>query len=142
MEIDKDDDLDCDELTDYTTKDGIDIASGRRFMNALTAYHLYAEAKQLTEEERDFTMELMTQAILLGEVSRRNQVAKLNSKRATNGRRLIGAASRAKVAKVAESFMHLSKEKAASAMSNSVNLDTGTIRRYLSELFPGDKWKQ
>jgi len=61
--------------------------------------------------------------------------------RATNGRRLIGASSRAKVAKAAESLKHLSKEKAAAAMSSHVNLDPGTIRRYLSELFPGEKWK-
>lgn len=65
-----------------------------------------------------------------------------NVRRAANGRRLIGATSRAKVAKTAEEFRHLSKEKAAAAMADIVNLDAGTIRRYLSELFPGSQWKQ
>ncbi|WPC65265.1 hypothetical protein SBP18_12185 [Rhodoferax ferrireducens] len=62
--------------------------------------------------------------------------------KAAHGRRLIGATSRAKVKKEAESFRHLSKEKAATGMAGIVNLDTGTIRRYLSELYPGKKWKQ
>lgn len=65
-----------------------------------------------------------------------------NAKRATNGRRLIGATSREKVRLEAANQMHLSKERAAAAMASIVNLDPGTIRRYLSELFPGNTWQQ
>ena len=66
----------------------------------------------------------------------------IKAARATKGRQLIGANSRAKVATAAVAFRHLSKEKAAVAMAGIVNLDPGTIRRYLSQQFPGDKWKQ
>jgi hypothetical protein len=61
--------------------------------------------------------------------------------RLAKSRKLIGASSRAKVAKAAETHMHLSKDRAAVAMADTVNLDPGTIRRYLSELFPGNNWK-
>ena len=81
-------------------------------------------------------------AWLLGKQDTEAEIVKKNVKRAANGRRLIGATSRAKVAKTAESFRHLSKERAAAGMAEIVNLDPGTIRRYLSELFPGDKWRK
>lgn len=134
-------DLDCDELVDYSTKEGKRISSGRGLTDAFMAYIEYAIEKKLTTEETDLTLDLMVQAILVGEYVRSDKVAKRNSRRATNGRRLIGANSRAKVASAAESFRHLSKERAAAAIAQTVNLDPGTIRRYLSELFPGDKWK-
>ena len=61
---------------------------------------------------------------------------------ATNARRMIGDASRQKVANAAESFKHLTKENAAAEIAKIVHLDAGTVRRYLIQLFPGDKWKQ
>jgi hypothetical protein len=63
-------------------------------------------------------------------------------KKASKGRKLIGAASRSKVKKAAEFYRHLSKEKAAPEIAKIVSLDSGTVRRYLSELFPRDAWKK
>lgn len=62
--------------------------------------------------------------------------------KATNGRRLIGQLSRAKVVHAVEPFRHLSKEKAADKIKDIVNLDAGTIRRILIKEFPGDKWRK
>jgi hypothetical protein len=81
-------------------------------------------------------------AYRMGKEHASTEIAINNVKRAANGRRLIGATSRAKVAKAAEQFRHLSKGNAAYEMASIVNLDPGTIKRYLSELFPGDKWKE
>ena len=78
----------------------------------------------------------------LGRHFERSKIRHETVARASNGRRLIGATSRAKVAKAADGLRHFSKEKAATEMADKVILDPGTIRRYLSELFPGDKWKQ
>ncbi len=80
-------------------------------------------------------------AYLLGLKHSEAEISANNVRRAANGRRLIGATSRAKVAKSAQAFKHLSKEKAAIEIADKVQLDPGTVRRYLSELFPGDKWK-
>jgi hypothetical protein len=68
------------------------------------------------------------------------KIKKININRAANGRRLIGATSREKVRTAAQKFKHLSKESAAPNIADSVGLSAGTVRRYLSELFPGDKW--
>lgn len=78
---------------------------------------------------------------------RKSEKAALRTKqnmsyRATKGRELIGAASREKVKGAAAAFMHLSKVNASYEMAKLVNLDPGTIRRYLSELFPGNEWKK
>ena len=81
-------------------------------------------------------------AYRLGRVNERAWHTLVAVTKATNGRRLIGATSRAKVALSAESFRHLSRSNASYEMADIVNLDPGTIKRYLSELFPGDKWKQ
>lgn len=63
-------------------------------------------------------------------------------KRASNGRRLIGATTRAKVAKEADILRHkMTKGDAAYAIAEIVKKDSGTVKRYLTELFPGDKWK-
>ena len=80
------------------------------------------------------TLGAFIEIVIANEVKARQAIA-------TNGRRLIGEASRRKVANAAGPFKHLSKEKAAAEIAKIVNLDTGTVRRYLSELFPGDKWK-
>lgn len=69
-----------------------------------------------------------------------NETVNRNVQRAAKGRRLIGASSRQKVRDKAELFRHLSKEAASFEISNSVGLTAGTIRRYLSELFPGNEW--
>ena len=66
----------------------------------------------------------------------------VNVSRAANGRRKIGSASMAKVQKAASGFKHLSNGDASFEMAEIVNLDPGTIRRYLTKLFPGDNWKQ
>lgn len=63
-------------------------------------------------------------------------------KRAAKGRRLIGATSRGKVAASAKNYQHLSKESAAPAIAANVGLSPATVRRYLTELFPGDSWKK
>ncbi|MBK7001289.1 MAG: hypothetical protein IPH35_15340 [Rhodoferax sp.] len=95
-------------------------------------------------DDRHYLHEAVTSAFCLGrksEILNNEYEHTRRASKATNGRRLIGATSRAKVAKAAESFKHLSKEKAAASMAGVVNLDSGTIRRYLSEIYPGDKWK-
>ncbi|SDY02440.1 hypothetical protein SAMN05518854_1015 [Variovorax sp. YR266] len=63
-----------------------------------------------------------------------------NVRRAAEGRRLIGSASREKVRRVASSYRHLAREAAAYPIAEAVGLSPGTVRRYLSELFPGEKW--
>ncbi len=77
-----------------------------------------------------------------GCVDEAQRIATKNQKRATKERRLIGAASRDKVRKSAQSFRHLSKELAAPIIAEAANLSPGTVRRYLSELFPGIEWKK
>jgi hypothetical protein len=67
---------------------------------------------------------------------------KPNIEPAVRVRRLIGAASRGRVRAQATTRKHLSKERAAAEISDAVGLSTGTIKRYLSELFPGDNWKK
>ena len=76
-----------------------------------------------------------------GRAHERKRIATANAKRATEGRKLIGAASRDKVRKASASYRHLSKELAAPIIAEAANLSPGTVRRYLSELFPGVEWK-
>lgn len=76
-----------------------------------------------------------------GVVMERESANRRSTKKAVNGRKLIGASSRAKVQKHAENFRHLSKDSAAPAIANVVGLSPGTVRRYLTELFPGLDWK-
>jgi hypothetical protein len=78
----------------------------------------------------------------MGKMQAAEEIKWGNVRRASNGRRLIGATSRAKVQKAAQAFRHLSRSNASYEMAELVNLDAGTIKRYLTELFPGDKWKQ
>ena len=69
---------------------------------------------------------------------------KVNNKKvlnATNGRRLIGATTRERVKKEAEAFRQMSKGDAAYEIAKIIGKDSGHVKRYLSELFPGDKWK-
>jgi DNA-binding IclR family transcriptional regulator len=45
-----------------------------------------------------------------------------------------------KVKEVASKFMHLPKDAAASLISEEVGKSPSTVRRLLSELFPGAAW--
>ena len=63
-----------------------------------------------------------------------------NARRATNGRRLIGATTRENVKKEAAKHMHLNKGAAAYEISSKINLSPDRVRKLLSELFPGDSW--
>ena len=76
-----------------------------------------------------------------GRAYERKRISTANAKRATKGRQLIGAASRDKVRQASASYRHLSKELAAPIIAEAANLSPGTVRRYLSELFPGIEWK-
>lgn len=66
--------------------------------------------------------------------------ANCNARRATNGRRLIGSTSRDRVRHAAASVQHLSKDVAASAIAGHVGLSPATVRRYLTEMYPGQNW--
>jgi DNA-binding CsgD family transcriptional regulator len=46
-----------------------------------------------------------------------------------------------KVIAAAKTFRHLSKGNASYEIAQIVNLDPGTVRRYLSKLYPGELWK-
>ena len=76
-----------------------------------------------------------------GRADERKTIATKNAKRATKGRQEIGAASRDRVRKASADYRHLSKELAAPKIAEAANLSPGTVRRYLSELFPGVEWK-
>ena len=67
--------------------------------------------------------------------------SKLNARRATNGRRLIGESSRRKVRDAAEKYRHLPKSAAAPLIAKLVNLSPENVRTQLSSLFPGESWK-
>lgn len=111
----------------------------------LRLVQLMCDKFAVSADDRKELSKAMVHAFMLG---RKREFSENESERlkrvseATNGRRLIGATSRAKVKQEALAFRHLSKENAASKISPIVNLDTGTIRRYLSQLFPGSEWKQ
>ena len=77
-----------------------------------------------------------------GEINALAEYKRSKQTKAVKGRLRIGAKTRAKVAGAAKPFMHLSKDDAAFEMKDIVNLGAGTIRRYLTEIFPGNKWKK
>lgn len=62
------------------------------------------------------------------------------ARRATNGRRLIGATTRERVRTEAEKRMHLTKGAAAYEIGTAINLSPDRVRRLLSELYPGKSW--
>lgn len=62
------------------------------------------------------------------------------ARRATNGRRLIGASTRERVRVAAEHHRHLKKGDAAFEIAPKVGLSHDRVRKLLSELFPGDSW--
>jgi hypothetical protein len=66
-----------------------------------------------------------------------------NVQRGANGRRLIGSASRERVRRAALAQpSSQSKEQAAPAIAEAVGLAPGTVRKMLSDLFPGSSWKK
>lgn len=70
------------------------------------------------------------------------EIRAISVRRATNGRRLLGATTRSKVAKEAEKIRHkMTKEDASYVIAEVVKKNSGTVKRYLTELFPGDTWK-
>ena len=81
-------------------------------------------------------------AYVLGANDGRNLKSATMTMKAANGRRLIGARTRDKVSSAALALKHLTKEEAAEILSSSSNigLSTGSVRRLLSQLFPGDEW--
>lgn len=62
------------------------------------------------------------------------------SRRAANGRRLIGETTRNRVRAEAEKRMHLTKGAAAYEIGSAINLSPDRVRKLLSEIFPGDSW--
>jgi hypothetical protein len=80
-------------------------------------------------------------AYRLGDAMASKRIKSKSIMKAVTGRRLIGSASRAKVQKQAEQFRHMSKDSAAPKIANIVGLSPGTVRRYLTELYPGQDWK-
>ena len=66
-----------------------------------------------------------------------------SSRHGAEGRRRIGATSKEKVrdAAAVHRAAGISKEKAALDIAQDVSLSPSTIRKLLSELFPGSKWK-
>lgn len=85
---------------------------------------------------RNTYAKVFQQGIELGKVE-----ARPDTRRAADGRRLIGATSRDKVRHAAEKYRHMSKEAASVSIADDVRLAHGTVKRYLSELYPGEKWK-
>lgn len=55
-------------------------------------------------------------------------------------RRTQGNATRDRVKSVARRYTHLSRESAAVQIAEEIGKSSGTVRRLLSELFPGDQW--
>lgn len=66
-----------------------------------------------------------------------------SSRHGAEGRRRIGAMSKEKVrdAAAVHRAAGISKEKAAPDIAQAVSLSPSTVRKLLSELFPGSEWK-
>lgn len=77
---------------------------------------------------------------LVGYLEAMNDVSQQNVERGAAGRRELGEQTMNKVKEVASKFMHLPKDAAASLISEEVGKSPSTVRRLLSELFPGAAW--
>lgn len=65
-----------------------------------------------------------------------------NSRRGANGRRLIGTTTREKARAAAEQFRGKhSRESAAPMVAELIGKSPATVRKLLSELFPGEAWR-
>ena len=95
-----------------------------------------AEALEVLDRVRDECMYLLgfCNAVVLGRG--------LQTASAAKGRRAIGERSREKVRHAAQEYVgrRLSKEKVAAELALKLHLDASTIRRKLSEMFPGKAW--
>lgn len=77
---------------------------------------------------------------LVGYLEAMNDLSQQNVERGAAGRREIGEQTMNKVKEVAPKFMHMPKDAAASLISEEVGRSASTVRRLLSELFPGAAW--
>lgn len=69
---------------------------------------------------------------------------KITNKRITlaaDKRKTIGDATKERVKSAAQKYRNLTKEQAAPLLADEVHLSPGTVRRYLSTLFPGKTWE-
>lgn len=69
---------------------------------------------------------------------------KITSKRITlaaDKRKTLGDVTKERVKSAAQKYRNLTKEQAAPLLAAEVHLSPGTVRRYLSTLFPGKAWE-
>ena len=77
---------------------------------------------------------------LMGYLEAMSDVSQQNVERGAAGRREIGEQTVNKVKELAPKFMHLPKDAAASKISEEIGKSPSTVRRLLSDLFPGGAW--
>lgn len=74
----------------------------------------------------------------------KNKSTKITSKRislAADKRKMQGNATKERVKAAAQKYRNLTKEQAAPLLADEVHLSPGTVRRYLSTMFPGKTWE-
>ncbi|MET3442971.1 hypothetical protein ABIC94_003760 [Variovorax paradoxus] len=71
-----------------------------------------------------------------------NDISQQNVDRGAAGRRELGEQTMNKVKEAAQKFMHLPKDAAASLISEEIGKSASTVRRLLSEQFPGAAWRR
>lgn len=80
-------------------------------------------------------------AIALGYMAALRDVRRELSKRGTNGRRRIGDKTREQVRHQVQPHRgQMSREAAAILVADAIRKSPATVRRLLSELFPGESW--
>lgn len=79
---------------------------------------------------------------LAGYLAALDAVNAFRVKRGAKSRRAQGDVTRERVKSAARRYTHLSRESAAVQIADEVGKSSGTIRRLLSELFPGDRWNK
>jgi hypothetical protein len=77
---------------------------------------------------------------LSGYLAALDAVNSFRVKRGAKSRRAQGDVTRERVKLVAKRFNHLSRESAAVQIAEEIGKSSGTIRRLLSEIFPGEQW--
>ncbi len=119
--------------------------SVNEFQAAIARINEIFERRELTSDEKNDVAKAISAAFSLGWDNAESEKKEKNRQsiaRAANGRRLIGSTSRQKVKDKAMEYKHLSKEAAAAEIAEVVGLSPGHVRRYLTQLFPGDEWKK
>ncbi len=114
--------------------------AGDEYIAAGLAIRELFERLQMSSVDQGIVNRARFAAMEFGAASMTNQIRERSVGRAIAGRRKIGLVSKSRVAKSAVAFMHLSKGDAAYEIAKIVNLDAGTVKRYLSQIFPGEKW--